>query len=181
MNSALQCLSNIPQLTRWAKNQNQHSSRQKKDIIYVYTSLIQSMWSGENENINPRNIKEIISHSALIFTDYSQKDSHEFMNSLLNALERTDSTSTIPNLFHIHTQSQVTCKKCTTIDITDEITTFLLLPLPQKTSSNKEISLENLINDYCLEENLDGSYYCHSCKTYTQAIHLFVINFNIRI
>jgi ubiquitin carboxyl-terminal hydrolase 8 len=169
MNSALQCLSNIPQLTQWAQKQKPYSSTQTKDIIHVYTSLIQSMWSGENNTMNPRDIKEIVSHSAPIFTDYGQKDSHEFMNSLLNALERTHCASIITKLFHIHTQSQVTCRGCTSIDTTDETTTFLPLPLPRKTSYHEEILLENLINDYCLEDNLDGSYYCHSCTNYTQA------------
>ena len=129
MNSALQCLSNIPELTRWAQDQKSYSSIQVKDIIYVYTSLIQSMWSGENNSINPRDIKEIVSHSAPIFADYRQKDSHEFMNSLINALERTDFKSIITNLFHIHTQSQVTCTGCTSIDNTDETTTFLPLTI----------------------------------------------------
>ena len=164
MNSALQCLSNIPELTQWAKDQQQHSSNSSKDIISVYTSLIQSMWSGENSSLNPRNIKEIISCSAPIFADYAQKDSHEFMNSLLNALERTNSASIIADLFHIHTKSQVTCLACHFIDTTDEITTFLPLPLPRKTSSKNDILLEDLIKDYCLEDNLDGLYYCHNCQ-----------------
>ena len=62
-----------------------------------------------------------------------------------------------------------TCLSCNTIDHTDEITTFLPLPLPQKTSSKTHILLKNLINDYCLEENLDGLYYCNKCQTCTQA------------
>jgi ubiquitin C-terminal hydrolase len=169
MNSALQCLSNIPDLTQWAKDQQQHLSTQNKDIIYVYTSLIQSMWSGQNDNVNPRELKEIISHSAPIFADYGQKDSHEFMNTLLNILERASSSLIIPNLFHIRVQSQVTCAGCNFPDITDEITTFLPLPLPKQTLNTKEISLENLIHDYCLEDNLDGLYYCHRCNNYTQA------------
>ncbi|CAF0973393.1 unnamed protein product [Rotaria sordida] len=169
MNSALQCLSNIPELTQWALDQKKSSSMENKDIIHIYTSLIQLMWSGENATINPQDIKEIVSRSAPIFIDYAQKDSHEFMNSLLNALERTNSISIITNLFHIHTQSQVTCTTCNFIDITNEITTFLPLSLPRKTLYNKEILLENLINDFCLENNLNGLYYCHSCKQYTQA------------
>ena len=169
MNSALQCLSNIPSLTQWAKDYQYHSSMQNKDIIYVYTSLIQSMWSGKHSSVTPRDIKEIVSRSAPIFADYGQKDSHEFMNSLLNALEKTNSTSIITNLFHIHTQSQVTCLGCNFTENTDESTTFLPLPLPRKTLSNKEIPLENLIADYCSEDDVDGSYYCQSCQQYTHA------------
>ncbi|CAF1489905.1 unnamed protein product [Adineta steineri] len=32
----------------------------------------------------------------------------------------------------------------------------------------KEILLEDLIHDYCLENTIDGLYYCHSCTKYTQ-------------
>src|ERR1700722_4993991 len=56
MNSALQCLSNIPHLTQWA-NKQQNSSIQNKNIIQVYTSLIQRMWSGQNVSVNPRDVK----------------------------------------------------------------------------------------------------------------------------
>ncbi|CAF0751891.1 unnamed protein product [Adineta steineri] len=90
MNSALQCLSNIPDLTQWAQCRNFQSTIEYNGIIYVYTSLIKAMWSGENNSFNPQDIKQIVSHSAPIFTDYGQKDSHEFMNSLLNALEKTN-------------------------------------------------------------------------------------------
>jgi ubiquitin C-terminal hydrolase len=170
MNSALQCLSHIPDLTQWAKAHKQSSSKESKDIINIYTSLIQSMWSGQNLSVNPRDLKDIVSHSAPIFADSGQKDSHEFMNTLLNIIERTNVTSIIHDLFHIHTQSQVTCTPCHFTDKTDETMTFLPLPLPRKTSSNHtEILLEDLINDYCLEDNLDGLYYCHSCQNYTQA------------
>ncbi|CAF2362651.1 unnamed protein product [Rotaria sp. Silwood2] len=119
------------------------------------------MWSGKHATINPQGIKEIVSRFAPIFVDYAQKDSYEFMNSLLNALERTNSTSFITNFFHIYIKSQVTCTACNFIDITDETTTFLSLRLPRIALHNKETSLENLINDFCLEDNLDGLYYCH--------------------
>ena len=59
MNSALQCLSNIPELTEWAKNQ--HSSSQQKGVTQAYSSLIRSMWSGENSHVVP-----LISKNALV-------------------------------------------------------------------------------------------------------------------
>ncbi|UJR25654.1 hypothetical protein I4U23_007005 [Adineta vaga] len=169
MNSALQCLSNIPELTKYTQNYQLESSVQTTDITHVYTTLIQSMWSGKNKTVNPRNIKTVVSRSAPIFADYGQKDSHEFMNSLLNALEQSNFAPIISKLFHTHMQSQVTCLGCKSINTTDETTTFLPLPLPRETSSIKEILLEDLINDYRSEENLDGLYYCQSCSNYTQA------------
>jgi ubiquitin carboxyl-terminal hydrolase 8 len=169
MNSALQCLSSIPRLTRWANVQKQYSSTPTKTIIHAYVSLIQSMWSGKNTFINPYEIKELVSRSAPIFSDYGQKDSHEFMNSLLNALHTANPTSGIIELFHICTQSQVICGGCEDIDLADEVTTFLPLPLPREVLDDKEILLDDLIDDYCREDNLDGFYYCHSCQKYNKA------------
>jgi len=87
--------------------------KKNKDIIYMYTTLIQSRWSHENDIVVP-------------LADYVQKDSYEFINILLNAGERINSPSIILRLFHTPTQSQVTCTGCYFINTTDEITTFLL-------------------------------------------------------
>lgn len=169
MNSALQCLSNIPDLTKWAMAQKQDSSTQTGDIIHAYVSLIQSIWSGQNAEINPCEVKKIVSRSAPIFSDYGQKDSHEFMNSLLNALHTANPTMGIIDLFQIHTLSQVTCGGCSAIDDTKEITTFLPLPLSNENINHKQVLLEDLIRDFCQEDNLDGIYYCHLCSKYNKA------------
>ena len=170
MNSALQCLSNVPDLTKWALAQKQcPSSNHNGDIVHAYVSLIQSMWSGQNAEISPYEIKEIVSHAAPIFSDYGQKDSHEFMNSLLNALDAANPRPDIVDLFHIRTQSQVTCFGCSAVDVTKEVTTFLPLPLPNENSNPKEILLENLIDDFSQEDDLDGDYYCHSCDRQSKA------------
>ncbi|CAF1210908.1 unnamed protein product [Adineta ricciae] len=84
--------------------------------------------------------------------------------STANEDEPTQYTPGICGLINI-----VTCLGCNSIDVTDETSTFLPLPLPKKSQTIKEILLEDLINDYCLEQPLDGLYYCHSCTNYTQA------------
>ena len=169
MNSALQCLSNIPDLTQWAHDQRMSRPKDGTNLVHTYCALIQAMWSGKDSCVNPRDIKTIVSRSAPIFSDHGQKDSHEFMNSLLNALERTEAKSIVADLFHIHTQSQVTCGRCQFIDKTDQITTFLPLPLTSRTSSGHEISLEQLIQDFSREADLEGLYHCHQCGQHRHA------------
>jgi ubiquitin carboxyl-terminal hydrolase 8 len=169
MNSALQCLSNIPDLTQLAMEQKQCYSSQTGDIIHAYVSLIKSIWSGQNTEINPCDVKKIVSRSAPIFSDYGQKDSHEFMNSLLNALHTANPKLGIIDLFQVHTQSQVTCGGCSAIDFTNEVTTFLPLPMSNENPNHKQVELEKLISDYCQDDHLDGIYYCHTCSKYNKA------------
>jgi ubiquitin C-terminal hydrolase len=169
MNSALQCLSNIPDLRVWAKDQHVPIAKDGTNIVHAYCRLIQAMWSGKEPHVNPQEIKDIVSRSAPMFSDHGQKDSHEFMNSLLNALERTEAKPIVADLFYIHTQSQVTCGRCQSIDQTDQTTTFLPLPLTSSTSNRHETSLERLIQDFSREEDLTGLYYCHHCSQYTHA------------
>ncbi|CAF2967532.1 unnamed protein product [Rotaria sp. Silwood2] len=166
MNSAIQCLSNIPKLTEWAKKQN--LSNHEKTVTQAYTSLIKSMWSGKNSYVAPHDIKKRISQHARIFSDYAQKDSHEFMNSLLNVLHSEfiendsskEQSSIISNLFSITTQSKVTCLDCDICDSLEEITYCLPLPLENEST----VTLQTLLDDFLKEEQLDGQYYCSNCQ-----------------
>jgi ubiquitin C-terminal hydrolase len=166
MNSAIQCLSNIPQLTAWAKNQQ--PSNYHKSVTRAYTSLIRSMWSGENSCVSPRDIKQRVSQHAPIFCDYAQKDSHEFMNSLLNALHSEleenrsseEQTSIVTDLFRIQTESRVTCLACDNYDPIEETTYCLPLPLGDEPT----VALDTLVDEFLKEEQLDGEYYCSHCE-----------------
>ena len=170
MNSAIQCLSSVPNLTKWAMQQQPSLSHM--NVLDVYIALVQSMWSGRNTCVIPQELKEYVSRSAPIFFGYGQKDSHEFMNSLLNAIQVVDSSSFLVDLFRIHTQSKTTCNKCQYVDTTNETTTFLPLPIPQLRSHVcTQILLHDLINDFCQEDELDGQYYCQRCKTCQPARH----------
>jgi len=166
MNSAIQCLSNIPKLTEWARTQK--SSNHQTTVTQAYTSLIKSMWSGKHTYVTPRDIKQRVSQHAPIFCDYAQKDSHEFMNSLLNALHSEsvedgssdEQSSIVTNLFRIQTKSGVTCLECNTCDSVEEITYCLPLPLGDEPT----VSLDTLLSDFLKEEQLDGQYYCSNCQ-----------------
>jgi ubiquitin carboxyl-terminal hydrolase 8 len=166
MNSAIQCLSNIPQLTKWAIKQQ--SSEHQRTVTQAYTSLIQSMWSGDHSCVIPQTIKQRVSQHAPIFSDFAQKDSHEFMNSLLNALHSEfeenhsseEQSSIVTDLFHIRTESGVTCLHCGTYEPIEETTYCLPLPLGDEPT----VSLDKLLNDFVKEEQLDGQYYCSNCQ-----------------
>ncbi|CAF0866410.1 unnamed protein product [Rotaria sordida] len=174
MNSAIQCLNSIPDLTKWIMQQQLSLSHM--NIIDVYISLVQSMWSGHHGCVTPRELKQYVSRSSSIFSDSDQKDSHEFLNSLLNAIETVDSNSFLINLFRIHTQSMATCNKCQHCDIINETITFLPLSIPEfKFDDQKKILLEDLIKDFCQEDELDGQYYCHKCKICQSARHKTII------
>ncbi|CAF3345049.1 unnamed protein product [Rotaria sp. Silwood1] len=171
MNSAIQCLSNIPQLTEWAKKQQ--LSNHEATVTQAYTSLIKSIWSGENASFTPYDIKNRVSQHAPIFSDYAQKDSHEFMNSLLNALHSEfiendlskEQSSIVTNLFAITTQSRVTCLHCDMSDSLEEITYCLPLSLENEST----VTLQTLLNDFLKEEQLDGQYYCSNCQDFQSA------------
>ncbi|CAF4500544.1 unnamed protein product, partial [Didymodactylos carnosus] len=173
MNSALQCLSNIPDLTNYFKNFNETNSI--TPVTQAYKDLIRSIWSGKYSSVTPKEIKYRVSQTAQIFTDFRQHDSNEFMNALINALHNelqiSESSTIIEKLFHIQTQSRVTCCLCKTEDTTDERTTFLPLPLPlpKLHPQQKCLLLEDLLSFFFEEDTLDGDYYCQKFDTMTQA------------
>ncbi|CAF0789747.1 unnamed protein product [Adineta steineri] len=170
MNSAIQCLNSISHIVEWAMNQPRSST--PKNIIDIYASLVQSMWSGHYTYVTPQELKGYIGRLAPIFSNYGQKDSHEFMNFLLTELQTVGSTSFFTDLFQIHTQSKTTCDKCQHHDSIEETSTFLPLPVPQlKSHDDAEVFLEDLISDFCQEDSLDGQYYCQKCKTCQSARH----------
>ncbi|CAF0893539.1 unnamed protein product [Adineta steineri] len=123
MNSANQCLSNIPKFMEWV--QVQESSSDQITVTQAYITMIKSMWSGENSYVTPHNIKQRVSRHNSIFGDYAQKDSHEFMNSTLHALhagfEQNNSSkeqsSIVTDLFRIRTESAVTCLECDFVEM----------------------------------------------------------------
>ncbi|CAF5167772.1 unnamed protein product, partial [Rotaria magnacalcarata] len=127
----------------------QPCSSSHMNIREVFISLIQSMQSGRYKCVTPHELKQYIGRTSSIFSDNGQKDSHEFMNSLLNAIGAVDSSSEFVKLFRIHTKSLVTCSKCQQTDNTDETTTFLPLTIPERISYDDDnILLEHLIRDF---------------------------------
>ncbi|CAF4349932.1 unnamed protein product, partial [Rotaria magnacalcarata] len=93
MNSALQCISNVPALTDYFRRRDysEHINRDnplgmKGDVAQAYGDLIANMWSGKINYYAPKALKQNVARYAPQFSGYSQQDSQEFMSFLLDGL-----------------------------------------------------------------------------------------------
>uniref|UniRef100_A0AAR2M258 Ubiquitin carboxyl-terminal hydrolase 15 n=1 Tax=Pygocentrus nattereri TaxID=42514 RepID=A0AAR2M258_PYGNA len=93
MNSATQCLSNIPPLTEYfLKDKYQDELNEdnplgmKGEIAKAYAELIKQLWSGKYSYVTPRPFKTQVGRFAPQFSGYQQQDSHELLAFLLDGL-----------------------------------------------------------------------------------------------
>ncbi|XP_044287257.1 ubiquitin carboxyl-terminal hydrolase 11 isoform X2 [Varanus komodoensis] len=93
MNSALQCLSNVPPLTEYFLNNCyldelnfSNPLGMKGEIAEAYADLIKQQWSGHHHSIVPRMFKTKVGHFASQFLGYQQHDSQELLSFLLDGL-----------------------------------------------------------------------------------------------
>ncbi|XP_076469575.1 ubiquitin carboxyl-terminal hydrolase 4-like [Babylonia areolata] len=93
MNSALQCMSNVPGLTsymlsgQWEKELNKENPLgMRGEIAISFAELIREMWSGMRNYTVPRNFKVAVGRFAPQFSGYQQQDSQELMAFLLDGL-----------------------------------------------------------------------------------------------
>lgn len=93
MNSAIQCLSNVPSLTeymlsgQWKEELNcENPLGMHGEIASSYAELIKNMWSGKNATTVPRQFKVAVGHFKPEFSGYQQQDSQELMAFLLDGL-----------------------------------------------------------------------------------------------
>ncbi|KAL3315184.1 Ubiquitin carboxyl-terminal hydrolase 15, partial [Cichlidogyrus casuarinus] len=102
MNSAIQCMSNVPQLTeyfigslddsskrsrRWEKELNKTNPLGMKGrIATAYADLISKMWLESSTVQMPRSFKAEVSKYAPQFSGYAQHDSQELMMFVLDGL-----------------------------------------------------------------------------------------------
>ncbi|XP_043093152.1 ubiquitin carboxyl-terminal hydrolase 15-like isoform X2 [Puntigrus tetrazona] len=93
MNSATQCLSNVPPLTQYfLKDRHQVELNQdnplgmKGEIAKAYAELIKQLWSGKYSYVTPRPFKTQVGRFAPQFSGYQQQDSHELLAFLLDGL-----------------------------------------------------------------------------------------------
>jgi uncharacterized UBP type Zn finger protein len=139
MNSALQCLSHIPELTRHILSSD---DKMNGPIIGAYFELIKDLWSGEHVIITPSSLLLNICENLPSFTRYRQHDAQEFMNYFLHLIhqELTNERTLITDLFYGRIQSSVKCLGgCNSIEINEESISFLPLPI------ENDINLYNLL------------------------------------
>uniref|UniRef100_A0A3Q2CBG1 Ubiquitin carboxyl-terminal hydrolase n=1 Tax=Cyprinodon variegatus TaxID=28743 RepID=A0A3Q2CBG1_CYPVA len=93
MNSAVQCLSNIPPLTEYfLKDKYRDELNEdnplgmKGEIARAYAELIKQLWSGKYSYVTPRPFKTQVGRFAPQFSGYQQQDSHELLAFLLDGL-----------------------------------------------------------------------------------------------
>ncbi|XP_050414001.1 ubiquitin carboxyl-terminal hydrolase 4 isoform X1 [Patella vulgata] len=93
MNSALQCMSNVPMLSeyflsnKWKEELNpENPLGMRGEIAESYAELIQTIWSGKYMYTLPRAFKLSVGRFAPQFSGYQQQDSQELMAFLLDGL-----------------------------------------------------------------------------------------------
>ncbi|CAD5218340.1 unnamed protein product [Bursaphelenchus okinawaensis] len=93
MNSALQCLSNVPELTQYFLTEKYLEEINYDNVlgtrgrlVQAYADLIKEMWSGKNSSVKPYQFKCVIGQHAPRFNGYAQQDSQELMSFLLDGL-----------------------------------------------------------------------------------------------
>ncbi|KAG0236549.1 CSN-associated deubiquitinating enzyme Ubp12 [Actinomortierella wolfii] len=93
MNSALQCLSNTPDLTAyflanaWQDELNlDNPLGMEGEVAKAYANLINKLWNGTARSFAPREFKSTIGRFAPTFTGYQQHDSQELLAFLLDGL-----------------------------------------------------------------------------------------------
>lgn len=93
MNSALQCLSNVPPLTEYFLLNSYldelnftNPLGMKGEIAEAYADVIKQMWSGRHYSVVPRVFKTKVGHFASQFLGYQQHDSQELLSFLLDGL-----------------------------------------------------------------------------------------------
>lgn len=93
MNSALQCLSNTPQLSKYflaGKHKEELNTENplgmKGHVAEAYGKLIETLWSGKSSSTAPREFKQTIGSFNHSFSGYLQHDSQELLAFLLDGL-----------------------------------------------------------------------------------------------
>uniref|UniRef100_A0A8C4YUM3 Ubiquitin carboxyl-terminal hydrolase n=1 Tax=Gopherus evgoodei TaxID=1825980 RepID=A0A8C4YUM3_9SAUR len=93
MNSAFQCLSNVPPLTEYFLNNHylgelnfSNPLGMKGEIAEAYADLVKQAWSGHHRAIVPRMFKTKVGHFASQFLGYQQHDAQELLSFLLDGL-----------------------------------------------------------------------------------------------
>ncbi|KAL3119782.1 hypothetical protein niasHT_008662 [Heterodera trifolii] len=93
MNSAIQCLSNVPELTTFFLEDNYVDEVNTSNplgtggrLVKQYADLLKDMWSGRFSSVRPYELKQIIGEIAPRFTGHAQHDSQELTAFLLDGL-----------------------------------------------------------------------------------------------
>lgn len=184
MNSALQCLIHIPQLTTYFTNKVEKSLLNKDnplgtggEVAKLYRQILLNLKRGFPTYTELFELKRTVSKRAPQFLNYQQQDSHEFLNYFLDTMhedtKNNDGHSIISQLFHGKLITTVECRipNCQKVEIIDSSFTFLPLPLDFQPTKETQMCLEACIEAFIAPEILgqNGQWLCSSCHRMTNA------------
>ena len=102
MNSALQCLSNCYELTKYfLLNFYENDINQENrlgtggQVVTIYRKFLDDLWLWDDDYINPNYFKRIFAHFVHKFSGYAQQDSNEFLIYLLDKIHEDLNTITV--------------------------------------------------------------------------------------
>ena len=113
MNSALQCLSNCYELTKYflldyyindINPDNKLGSGGQ--VTTIYRKLLEDLWNSEEDYINPSYFKRIFVHFVHKFSGYAQQDSNEFLIYLLDKIHEDLNTITVKPYIEMEEKKQ---------------------------------------------------------------------------
>ncbi|XP_054152537.1 uncharacterized protein LOC128951309 [Oppia nitens] len=85
MNSALQCLSNIPSMVEFCRNfKNCEIISTPKSLLKLFSELIERMWSQQTDCFSPNEFRAKVAKVLPTFAGCGQQDCSEFLRSLLD-------------------------------------------------------------------------------------------------
>ena len=161
MNSALQCLSNIPSLREFFLKEFL-----KDTLCESYALLMREMWSTKHTSIQPNVVKTRISKYSSVFRGYSQADARELANVLLyslhDELKDENDNSIIKELFTVYIKYQVTCHDC----LHDEtgMNQMNFLALRPNAKNGARTTLNDLLDLYLAKKFLNQNRECNHCQ-----------------
>ncbi len=93
MNSGLQCLSHIMELTRYFLEDKYLKDINKNNplgtggaLSIAYAKMIKNLWMGTESSFSPTALKRAIGNFQSMFSGYAQHDSGELVSFLLDGL-----------------------------------------------------------------------------------------------
>lgn len=93
MNSGLQCLSHITELTQYFLEDKyineinkENKLGTKGELSTAYAKLLKNLWMGSDSSVSPTQLKRAIGKYQPMFMGYNQHDSGELVSYLLDGI-----------------------------------------------------------------------------------------------
>jgi ubiquitin C-terminal hydrolase len=140
---------------------NKYSQNNEK--IKIINNFIQEYFNGENQQIAPKAVKQLVGESDAMFAGFIQNDASEFVIKLLDIVENIIKEINTNDMFSIKFKSIIKCKKrdCLEKSETFYSNNYLLLEMYPDVST-----LEKLYKKFKTSEILSGDekFLCSKCK-----------------